>query len=90
MNKDRQMSPQVPNNNGLLSNTSSNSSNINFNSASISSSTGGLKTASLSEIWDDLKNGIESVYSQQTMSKARYMSLYSLVKSKLKILVSIE
>ncbi len=36
-----------------------------------------LKAATLIEIWDDLKSGIESVYSQQTMSKPRYMGLYS-------------
>jgi hypothetical protein len=36
-----------------------------------------LKTATLNDIWDDLKSGIESVYSQQTMSKPRYMNLYS-------------
>lgn len=40
---------------------------------------GGMKTASLNEIWEDLKSGIEAVYSQQTMSKPRYMTLYSLV-----------
>lgn len=38
-----------------------------------------VKAATLIEIWEDLKSGIESVYSQQTMSKPRYMSLYSLV-----------
>lgn len=38
-----------------------------------------LKQATLTEIWEDLKSGIESVYSQQTMSKPRYMTLYSYV-----------
>ncbi len=41
--------------------------------------TSGVRTASLSEIWEELKNGIESVYSQQTMTKATYMRLYSQV-----------
>jgi hypothetical protein len=41
--------------------------------------TSGVRTASLSEIWDELKQGIESVYSQQTMTKATYMRLYSQV-----------
>lgn len=40
-------------------------------------SVGSMKTASLTEIWQDLKAGIEAVYSQQTMSKPRYMTLYS-------------
>lgn len=32
---------------------------------------------SLGDIWEDLCVGIESIYQQQTMSKARYMILYS-------------
>ena len=49
------------------------------NAANTYSSGGGgmVKAATLIEIWEDLKSGIESVYSQQTMSKPRYMSLYS-------------
>ena len=39
----------------------------------------GSRPASLNEIWEDLKVGIESVYQQQTMTKSRYMILYSLV-----------
>lgn len=65
------MSPQVLSN-GVMPTTSSNSGQNNFGS-------GGMKTASLNEIWEDLKSGIEAVYSQQTMSKPRYMTLYSLV-----------
>ena len=64
------MSPALSN--GLLPGTSSNAANT------YSGGSGGLvKAATLIEIWEDLKGGIESVYSQQTMSKPRYMSLYS-------------
>lgn len=34
-------------------------------------------TQSLNDIWKDLSDGIDSIYQQQTMSKARYMILYS-------------
>jgi hypothetical protein len=61
----RGMSPQV-----MIPSTSSQQQVNNF-------SNGGMKTASLNEIWEDLKEGIEAVYSQQTMSKPRYMALYS-------------
>lgn len=64
------MSPQVSGN-GAMPSTSQNTF--------VSSGSGGMKTASLNEIWEDLKSGIEAVYSQQTMSKPRYMTLYSLV-----------
>ena len=44
----------------------------------IATSSGRTKAqAGLTEIWDDLKLGIESVYQQQTMDKTRYMILYS-------------
>ncbi len=63
----RGVSPQV-----IMPSTSSQQQVNNF-------SNGGscMKTASLNEIWEDLKEGIEAVYSQQTMSKPRYMTLYS-------------
>ena len=64
----RGMSPQVSGN-GAMPSTSQNTF--------VSSGSGGMKTASLNEIWEDLKSGIEAVYSQQTMSKPRYMTLYS-------------
>lgn len=63
MNRDRGYSPH----NGISSNTVQMATGAN------------LKQATLNEIWDDLKSGIESVYSQQTMSKPRYMTLYSYV-----------
>lgn len=71
----RGMSPQVLSNGSVMPSTSSNinTGQNNFGSA------GNMRTASLTEIWEDLKDGIEAVYSQQTMSKPRYMTLYSLV-----------
>lgn len=72
------MSPQVIGNGssgagvggGVMPSTSSGLNNFGM-------AGGGMKTASLNEIWEDLKSGIEAVYSQQTMSKPRYMTLYS-------------
>lgn len=60
------------NNNGAYNTTNPLMTQINSSTSSSSS-----KMASLSEIWDDLKEGIESVYQQQTMSKARYIILYT-------------
>lgn len=72
----RGMSPQVMGNGssggGVMPSTSSGLNNFGM-------AGGGMKTASLNEIWEDLKSGIEAVYSQQTMSKPRYMTLYSWV-----------
>lgn len=71
MNQDsRGMSPQV------MTGASGSQATNNFGNGG---GGGGMKTASLNEIWEDLKAGIEAVYSQQTMSKARFMTLYSLV-----------
>lgn len=36
-----------------------------------------LRNTTLEEIWEDLKNGMDQVYKGQSMSKGRYMKLYT-------------
>jgi hypothetical protein len=78
MSRDRISSPQVQMSNSNNNNNGSGSGGVS--TASLSHAlvgTQGMKTASLNEIWEDLRRGIESVYQQQTMSKSAYIILYT-------------
>lgn len=74
MSRDRIQSPQVNGGIPVLGGGGSNLMSMGggggYNSPSV-------KSASLVEIWEDLQQGIESIYQQQTMSKPRYMILYT-------------
>lgn len=37
----------------------------------------GLKTTSLDQIWDDLKEGIQQIYLKQNMERKKYIQLYT-------------